>query len=111
MNGGRRISPADAHRALEERRTEELARALEAAQRGVDRWREAAEIEYARGRALEAALRALVAGDPLVRYGGADFGCWFCETEASRWAVRPEQVVHSATCPWVHAKRLLGGEA
>jgi hypothetical protein len=101
----------DRHRALEERRTEELGRALEAAQRGVDRWREAAEIEYARGRALEAALRALVAGDPIVQHGGADFGCWFCETEESRWAVRPEQVEHSGDCAWARARALLDGQA
>jgi hypothetical protein len=101
----------DRHRALEERRPVGLEAALEAAQRGVDRWREAAEIEYARGRALEAALAALVAGDPLVRYGGADFGCWFCETDDSRWAVRPEQVEHAADCAWVRAKALLAGEA
>jgi hypothetical protein len=60
---------------------------------------------------LEAALRALVAGDPIVRYGGAACGCWFCETDASLWAVRPEQVVHSATCPWVAARALLGEKA
>jgi hypothetical protein len=73
----------DAHRALEERRTEEL----------------------------EAALRALVAVEPIVRYGGADFGCWFCETDESLWAVRPEQVEHSADCAWVRARALLGGKA
>jgi hypothetical protein len=75
----------DAHRALEERRTEEL----------------------------EAALRALVAVEPIVRHGPADYDCHHCNTEGagSWWAVRPEEVEHSGDCPWVRARALLGGEA
>jgi hypothetical protein len=77
-----------------------------------DRDRALEELEREAGR-LRAALRALVAVEPIVRHGPADYDCFFCNTEGagSWWAVRPEQVEHSATCPWVRARVLLGGEA
>jgi hypothetical protein len=100
---GRVVRADDRHRALEERRLEELTQER-------DHWALSHRLVCAELAEYEAALRALVAGDPIVRYGGADFGCWFCETDASLWAVRPEQVEHSDDCAWVRARALLEGE-
>jgi hypothetical protein len=63
----------------------------------------------ARVAALEAALAALVAVDPIVRYGQGSFGCHFCDDESAMWAHRAEQVEHTDACPWLAARRLVGG--
>lgn len=102
--GGIVVRASDRHRAIEKRRLEELTQER-------DHWALSHRLVCAELAEMEAALRALVAVDPIVRYGGAACGCWFCETPESLWAVRPEQVEHSATCPWVRARALLGEKA
>jgi hypothetical protein len=60
--------------------------------------------------ALDAALRALVADEPLVNDREDYWRCAFCEADAPVYG--PEAgapFVHEAACPWLRARELLGG--
>jgi transcriptional regulator with XRE-family HTH domain len=76
---------------------------------GVECDRPDAEVLRLRPRieALEAALAALVAVDPVVCSGGTLFACLYCEDDSARWANRAEQVGHAQDCPWLAARRLV----
>jgi hypothetical protein len=63
------------------------------------------------GERLRAALDALVARDPIVRYGSVSYGCHYCDDESAVWAYRREQVEHAEDCPWVRARDALRRDA